>query len=451
MWKKLINFIVVFMLLTVVFTAVQINVKANSSPVAEAGGDYFGSEGVPVEFNASGSIDPDGDKLEYRWNFNGTWTNWSESPVIQNIWYDEVVIPLIITVEVRDNSSTVNDTTELTVYNSPPIVEAGDDIIAGEGDLVCFNGSFTDPGIYDTHSILWQFSNGDYIVNILNPSKIYGDDTFDMVVLTVIDGDHDGRENWGIGGDTLNVTINNVAPNITSINAPSEPVGIGEPLTIIANFTDPGSLDTHIAFVDWGDGLFSGAIVDEEDGSGTALATHLYPEAGVYIINVTVIDDDGGMDVESYEYVVVYDQNAGFVTGGGWFGSPKEAYKDNLNAEGKATFGFVSKYKKGQSTPTGNTQFNFNAEYLHFHSSEYYWLVIAGAKAMYKGIGTISGREGSYKFILTAWDGDLIDSEDTFRIKIWAEDIDGTENVIYDNGKDTPLNGGEIMIHKNGL
>ena len=67
---------------------------------------------------------------------------------------------------------------------------------------------------------------------------------------------------------------------------------------------------------------------------------------------------------------------------------------------------------------------------------------------MFKGIGTIQGREGYYKFIIMACDGDLSGEEDTFRIRIWDADTDDEEGLVYDNGSDSPLLGGEIMIHK---
>lgn len=110
---------------------------------------------------------------------------------------------------------------------------------------------------------------------------------------------------------------------------------------------------------------------------------------------------------------------------------------------GKATFGFVSKYNKGATVPTGNTEFQFQAASFDFHSSEYQWLVVTGSDyAKLKGVGTINGQ-GEYKFQLWAGDGD----PDTFRIKIYTEDEFGVETVIYDNGMDQPIGGGSIMVH----
>ena len=60
--------------------------------------------------------------------------------------------------------------------------------------------------------------------------------------------------------------------------------------------------------------------------SGSASGSHTYAQAGVYRVSVTVTDKDGGSDSAFYEYVVVYDPSAGFVTGGGWIVSPAGAY-----------------------------------------------------------------------------------------------------------------------------
>ncbi|MBU2008954.1 MAG: hypothetical protein KJ624_03775 [Chloroflexi bacterium] len=162
-------------------------------------------------------------------------------------------------------------------------------------------------------------------------------------------------------------------------------------------------------------------------------------------------ENPGGLGGNVSEYVR-YDPwigQGGMVTGGGWIMSPPGAYTANPDLEGKATFGFVSMYKKGAKVPTGNTEFNFQVADLNFHSSAYDWLVIAGNKAMYKGTGTINGA-GSFGFMLSAIDG----TPDKFRIKIW--DKDAADNVVYDNHMDalddadptTVIGGGQIVIHK---
>jgi PKD repeat protein len=180
---------------------------------------------------------------------------------------------------------------------------------------------------------------------------------------------------------------------------------------------------------------------DGNTGSG-ATPSHTYAEAGIYDVCLTV--NDGYVDSEQVcTMAVIYDPSAGFVTGGGWIDSPAGAYKPDTDLAGKANFGFVSKYKKGADVPEGNTEFQFHAGDLNFHSSSYEWLVVTGSDyAMFKGTGTING-EGAYKFRI--WAGD--DEPDTFRIKIWEEDEYGTETVTYDNGFDQAISGGSIVIH----
>jgi hypothetical protein len=159
-------------------------------------------------------------------------------------------------------------------------------------------------------------------------------------------------------------------------------------------------------------------------------------------------------DSEEFRYIVIYDPDGGFVTGGGWIYSPAGAYAADPTLEGRANFGFVSKYKKGKTAPTGNTEFQFQAGDLNFHSDVYDWLVIAGARAQFKGTGTINGA-GEFGFMLTAIDENLTPSTDVdrFRIKIWDK---ATDEIVYDNQMGdvdgaavaTAISGGSIVIHK---
>lgn len=244
------------------------------------------------------------------------------------------------------------------------------------------------------------------------------------------------------------------APEIVSLNATAEPVNVGALVTASALIQDVEQEDVYTLIWDWGDGQ----LTIQADQTGNEFqATHAYAEAGVYSVRLSVDEGADGSDTAAYEYVVVYDPEGGFVTGGGWIVSPAGACRYAACTEetaGMANFGFVSKYKRGASVPTGNTEFNFKAGGLNFKSTSYQWLVVAGAKAMYKGYGTINGS-GAYGFLITAIDAALSPSTDVdlFRIKIWDTH---TGLVVYDNQMDAPesanpttaLGGGSIVIHK---
>jgi hypothetical protein len=252
------------------------------------------------------------------------------------------------------------------------------------------------------------------------------------------------------------ITVNNLAPVVTSVTGPIAPIAKGGSSTVVANFTDIGTQDTHLCGFAWGDATTSSGTVTESGGSGSCTATHTYTATGVYTVTVTVTDDDTGSSTGTFSYIVIYDATAGFVTGGGWIMSPAGAMPANPTATGKANYGFNSKYVNGKTVPSGDTQFQFQTGNLNFHSTSYDWLVISGGyKAQYQGHGTINGS-GNYSFILTAIDGTQQGSggSDKFRIKIF--DQNQGNQVIYDNNLNSPdtadpttiPGGGNIVIHK---
>lgn len=290
--------------------------------------------------------------------------------------------------------------------------------------------------------------SGQWLVDLSVPGPGKGEENIhdlqpgDQGFAQELDEDEDSTEiHWYI----------NTPPVLQEISASLDPVSVGTPIDVSATFSDPDEKDSWTALWEWGDGEFSeGSISDF-----TILGNHSYDLPGVYTLTVTVTDSYGASDTMSFQYIVVYDPDGGFVTGGGWIYSPAGAYVLDESLEGKATFGFVSKYKKGTTIPDGQTHFTFTVADFNFHSSSYDWLVIAWSKAIYKGVGTINGM-GEYKFMISAIDGDRLgDQPDKFRIKIWA-DVDGEEQLVYDNqlgadiGEDptTVLGGGSIVIHK---
>ena len=106
--------------------------------------------------------------------------------------------------------------------------------------------------------------------------------------------------------DSTQVTVNNVDPVIgafasdaTFANTAEE----GEPVSILASFSDAGILDTHVALVNWGDGS-APEIVTVNQGAGTVTGSHAYPAGGIYTITLSLTDDDTGNDIATGTAVV---------------------------------------------------------------------------------------------------------------------------------------------------
>jgi len=259
---------------------------------------------------------------------------------------------------------------------------------------------------------------------------------------------NDGNGNATSQNQTVSVT--NHDPAITSVVGP-DPLALGASASVTANFTDPDGGQGHTCTFSWDDGTQDTTVTA---GDTSCTASHAYASVGVYTVSVTVTDDCGALS-QGTVLVVVYDPNAGFVTGGGWITSPAGAYVANPLLTGKANFGFVSKYQKGAKVPTGETEFQFQVANFNFHSTSYDWLVVSGPLAQYKGSGTVNGA-GSYSFLLTARDGQASGGGgvDGFRIKI----IDKATNLpVYDNlmsssddiiaANTQPIAAGSIVIH----
>lgn len=329
--------------------------------------------------------------------------------------------------------------TPLWTTNAPPIVDAGLDTEGTEGAAIPLAGSVIDS---EPTTISWT---------VTTPPSNGGTCTFShsTSVSTDVTCDDDGTievtltANDGVNppvSDTVSIAIANASPSLVINAGDGDPIAVGQSLFVSATLADPGANDTLTCSFEWGDG--SGPDVIAASSTECA-ASHEYTTPDIYTVAVAVTDDDGGSS-SAEAMVVVFDPSAGFVTGGGWIDSPAGAYALDETLTGRATFGFVAKYKKGATKPSGNTEFQFRNAGLNFNSTSYDWLVVTGSDAAkFKGVGTLNGEAG-YQFMI--WAGDA--SPDTFRIKIWTEDGVGDETVVYDNGVKQAIARGSIKIHR---
>jgi PKD repeat protein len=306
------------------FTVTVLNV----APSVDAGPDQTADEGDTVSF-AGSFTDPGADTHTIAWDFGDV------SPVVSgdlsptHVYVDDGVYTVTLTVTDDDGGEGV-DTLTVTVNNVAPSVDAGPDQTADEGDTVSFTGDFTDLGIMDTHTIEWDFGDGQTALGTLTPTHEYGDNGVYTVTLTVTDDD------GGVGVDTLTVAVANVAPTVTLTSDQPNPQFIlpsVHEITFAAAFTDPGWLDTHTVSWDFGDGPDEPGTVTEEneapDSTGSSTASHTYSSTGTYTVTVTFTDDDGGAGSDTYVVVVVTAEEAVQDLDDYIQGLPDEAFKNN--------------------------------------------------------------------------------------------------------------------------
>eukprot|EP00457_Paulinella_chromatophora_P000197 gb/GEZN01000197.1/.p1 GENE.gb/GEZN01000197.1/~~gb/GEZN01000197.1/.p1 ORF type:complete len:1504 (-),score=136.48 gb/GEZN01000197.1/:450-4961(-) len=453
-------------------------VVSNVVPTATFSNDGPVKEGSPVNFMFSAPADPSkadiNAGLRYAFDCSGqggaSYSAPSVSSMISCTFPDNGTYFVKGKVIDKDNGFS-EYTSSVTVENVAPTLEVTrTDLSVPENYLFTLKlAAIVDPGADTaTCKVAWGDATPSEPCVVGSMGHYYLDG--DRVYTYTIDiKDEDGTYSY-----PASVKVTNVAPKVVSLILPSGPIQVSTSAAVTVTYQDPaGPIDRHTADFTFGDGTAT-ITASAAAGANTNMAGipshtysmpitvgHIYSTPGIYVVKTIVHDKDGGLDdLTSSGYVVVYDPNGGFVTGGGWIQSPPGAYTANTELSGKATFGFVSKYQQGKTIPEGNTVFQFQAASFTFKSTVYEWLTIAGSRAQFKGSGSVNGQSG-FGFMLTATDADVnrqdASAKDKFRIKIWtiAADVADESGVVYDNNKGaannaeptTELGGGSIAIH----
>ena len=282
-----------------------------------------------------------------------------------------------------------------------------------------------------------------------------------------------------IGGDTAEIV--SIAPQIIKVNVPTE---------VTLTYIDPGEAEAHLVNILWGDGTrspVSGDLLVLPNGfeQRTATFTHTFTTVEVFRLTAEVLTASSIPTFDEQDFLIsVYDPDAGFITGGGTFDSPLDAFDFTEFPGGVLTplsaepnFGFNAKYEAGATTPKGNTNFvyddgvNFN---MHLKSISYTVLITENIQATYRGTGNLFlngimvGAVGQWDFLVVGKDGnsnpDGTENKkgiDRVRVKIWDNTVPGQPTdgaifgVIFDNERgspeDDPAQGkvisGSIVIH----
>lgn len=242
-------------------------------PIANAGPDQTVEEGTVVIFNGSASLDNVG-IVNWTWTLRDGVTLYGVGP--SYLFEDPGVYD--VTLNVTDGVGHWHtDSMTVTVLDiTPPVADAGPDIMVDEGDTVIFNGS----GSTDNVGIAnwtWMFDdNGMVMLNGVSPSYKFNTPGIFIVTLNVTDG----SGNWHT--DNIEVTVRDITDPVANA---------GEDLTVAvgALVSFDGSLSTD-------NGVIKGYLwTFTYDGDEIALegdkVSFTFNKGGVYSVLLTVKDE----------------------------------------------------------------------------------------------------------------------------------------------------------------
>jgi len=202
-----------------------------------------------------------------------------------------------------------------TYVNMRPVVTVGPSQILSEGQMVTVDGSFVDDDLGDSWTVTVNYGDGggpqllDLYGNTFSLSHRYTDNGSYRVVVAVTDR-HDAS---GIG--MFRATVNNVAPQFEV--GPDEtllPTQAGVFGRAGIPFTDPGA-DVWSGMVNFGDGVGDQPLTIDQINRSFEL-NHVYAEGGMFIVTVTIEDDDSGSHTDSFQIEVIFNRPPAAEAGG---------------------------------------------------------------------------------------------------------------------------------------
>ena len=161
-------------------------VAGTQPPVADAGGPYSGRSGTAIQFDGTGSRDPDGSIADYAWDFGDGNGASGARPVHTYASAGDFTVTLTVTDDTGRSDSATTSARVSAPVNQAPTADPGGPYVAEPGETVTFDGSGSvDP---DGSVVAYSWSLGDgTVASGAGPGHAYAAEGDYLVTLVVTD------------------------------------------------------------------------------------------------------------------------------------------------------------------------------------------------------------------------------------------------------------------------
>lgn len=270
-----------------VFLATPVDPTADQPPVADAGPDQTVSSADSVMLDGTGSFDPEGSPLTYRWSLDGAQIATGPTPTVGPFAVGAYTVALTVTDQAGLERS---DTMSLTVRppNMPPLAEAGPDQTVDRSQLVTLDGLGSGDPEGEALAYLWTL---DGIEVGTNATITVGPLSIGTHIATLTVTDPHGAS----ASDNLTITVVNRAPIAQA--GPDRTVNHAT----IVNLDGSGSHDPD------GDTLsYAWSLNGAQIGTGVIAPVGPF-DPGSHTIELTVTDTFGASATDSLVVTVIND------------------------------------------------------------------------------------------------------------------------------------------------